>query len=135
MLIIKYDIEMPKMEDDWIDNIYKKSWFYAIYNIDLVNFFIGKKSIENLEVKDLNIIFKDFVRFLSKNIEREKFKLCNFEISFIVNNQDSVLTKQLELNVDPKILYLKYTLINGNYERSYQLLENINTIKNEAIQY
>lgn len=135
MLVIKYDIEMPKMEDEWIDNVYNKSWFYAIYKMKLKNLFLEKSVIENLEIKDLNIIFKDYVRFLSKNMDQYKFKNCNFEISFIVNNKDSILTKQLNLKSDPKILYLKYTLINGSYESSYQFLENINTVKFESEKY
>lgn len=135
MLTIKYDIEMPNLGLNWVKEVYKKSWFYIVYKKDLNNFFLDKEQVETINVDNLNIIFKDFVRFLSKSINKDDFKKCKFELSFIVNNEGSILTEQLGLENQSKILYLKYTLINGEYESSYQFLENINTIKNEVVKY
>lgn len=135
MLTIKYDIEMPNLGLNWVKEVYKKSWFYIVYKKDLNNFFLDKEQIETIKVDNLNIIFKDFVRFLSKSINKDDFKKCKFELSFIVNNEDLILTEQLGLENQSKIIYLKYTLINGEYESSYQFLENINTIKNETVKY
>lgn len=135
MLTIKYDIEMPNLGLNWVKEVYKKSWFYIVYKKDLNNFFLDKEQIETIKVDNLNIIFKDFVRFLSKSINKDDFKKCKFELSFIVNNEDLILTEQLGLENKSKIIYLKYTLINGEYESSYQFLENINTIKNETVKY
>lgn len=127
MLIIKYDRKMPELSDHWIENVYYNSWFYQVYKVKIENGFLSILDIEKMPIKLLCEFFNDLVRFLLKNFE--DFKLIEFEINLIVNNYDNILSDYIGISQSPKLIYLKYTLVKGRLDRSYQLLDNINTIK------
>lgn len=130
MITIKYKVEVPNLnkEKNWIDEVYKKSWFYSLYKIELINFFIPRKEFEGLNDNEKMLIFSDFVRFMKGALKGEDFLKFSFEMIFIFENKNRVFSDRLNLKNHPPLILIKHTLFRGKYEASYQLLEDIKTI-------
>ena len=135
MIFVKYSAEMPDLHaSDWEELIYKKSWFYDIYKLELRNFFIKKEDVEKLNLNEKMKIFKDFFRFLKGFMDDQFFKkYCNFEIIMILENKNGFLKDALHLDHDPEMILVKITLFQGKYDLSYQYLDDIKTINCETI--
>lgn len=128
MITIKYKIELPNINNFYEDFIfgYKKSWFYQVYNIELVDFFIPKSTFEKLTIQEQIKVFNDFVRLLSQMLG-DNFEKCHFELIFLMENKERFISNYFNLDVHPQLILIKQVLFKKEFSLSYQLLENIST--------
>lgn len=128
MITIKYKIELPNINNFYEDFIfgYKKSWFYQVYNIELVDFFIPKSTFEKLTIQEQIKVFNDFVRLLSQMLD-DNFEKCHFELIFLMENKERFISNYFNLDVHPQLILIKQVLFKKEFSLSYQLLENIST--------
>lgn len=111
----------------WVNNDYKNSWFYLVYNVDLHHFFIPRKEIEKLNPTLQLKMINDFLRYLRQVLPPEDFQKISFEIIFIVENQEKEIDHLIGKDDLPDYVLLKYTLYKGVLSVSYQNLEEIKT--------
>lgn len=131
MLTIKYKIELPnlKEKEEELVKDYYNSWFYNVYNINLNQFFIPKSEYEKTSTMESLMLFYDFSRYLKQVLTQKEFESISFELISIVENEDAIISDHFNLSCSPSLIFIKHILFKGVYTLSYQLMEDINTIK------